>query len=407
MPSKSRKSSVRTKANPAAYYRYPLAPRRTPQKPPTVGIFDSPCGCTKINNQWLSHIIGVLGVLTEEDAWKGAPNERYYAQQEIEKLLNQLKDDSGCDGFNDEPFCTEYAPDNPKIEWNPNNPHAEAPLSPPPDGYASYPWYLGRDQPLSGINDTDVLCDVNSLRPEDLTWGLEEIVFRSGLPRFRFHFSGTGTLELHLLKMIQGGYAIIRIDDNLLSTETVDLQGLSADSLLDLTQLLLELFESFTFGDLIPTYIYEREITTPGDHFVDVLIFPKATLNLLEVGWGGGLRKITWCRNDIPISSIITSVEVRECDILITYGDGRTEIISLTELIQRCKTCPECPPLPLPCPPCDDDDDCGCCDDDEQPPVPDCGCCDDEQPIEDCGCCDEDEPVVPISPISNQDCGCE
>ena len=48
----------------------PLAPRqeRLPSPLP-VGIFDAPHVCTVINREWLSHILGVLDVLTQPDAW--------------------------------------------------------------------------------------------------------------------------------------------------------------------------------------------------------------------------------------------------------------------------------------------------------------------------------------------------
>lgn len=67
-------------------------PRPHPLPAPNVGIFDSPYVCfPRINAQWLSHIIGMIEVLLAPDSWTGSDTEVWAAQQEIEKLLNVLK----------------------------------------------------------------------------------------------------------------------------------------------------------------------------------------------------------------------------------------------------------------------------------------------------------------------------
>lgn len=57
---------------------------------PTPGIFDPPYACVPINIFWVSHILGALEVLTQPDSWSGDNDEKYRAEQEIEKIINRL-----------------------------------------------------------------------------------------------------------------------------------------------------------------------------------------------------------------------------------------------------------------------------------------------------------------------------
>lgn len=68
-------------------YRVPLAPRRKPMPIPSIGIFDDPTVCLKVNREWYSHVLGVLQVLCEPDAWEGSDDEILDAIGEIEKML--------------------------------------------------------------------------------------------------------------------------------------------------------------------------------------------------------------------------------------------------------------------------------------------------------------------------------
>lgn len=70
-------------------------PRTVPLVKPDAGIFDDPYGCARINFKWLSHVLGAVQVLLEDDAWEGDPDDIWEAQQEIEKFCNELGNPCG------------------------------------------------------------------------------------------------------------------------------------------------------------------------------------------------------------------------------------------------------------------------------------------------------------------------
>lgn len=73
-----------------------FAPRLHPLVAPDVGIFDEPCICLKLNQQWASHFLGAIQALIEDDAWLGTETDVFSAQQEVEKFLAQFGDNMGC-----------------------------------------------------------------------------------------------------------------------------------------------------------------------------------------------------------------------------------------------------------------------------------------------------------------------
>lgn len=73
-----------------------FAPRKEPLLSPAVGIFSAPYACVRINLQWIPHILGALEVLNVDPAWLGDSAAVFAARQEVEKLINALKDSSEC-----------------------------------------------------------------------------------------------------------------------------------------------------------------------------------------------------------------------------------------------------------------------------------------------------------------------
>ncbi|MCZ7545752.1 MAG: collagen-like protein [Anaerolineae bacterium] len=70
--------------------RAPFAPRQTPRPAPSAGVFDPPYRCVLVNAAWVSHLAGVVDVLTEADAWAGADPARAAAIQQVEAFLRAL-----------------------------------------------------------------------------------------------------------------------------------------------------------------------------------------------------------------------------------------------------------------------------------------------------------------------------
>ena len=70
--------------------REPFAPRQAPRPAPSEGVFDPPYRCVLVNEAWISHVVGMVDVLTEDDSWTGEETGRYLAIQQIEAFLNAL-----------------------------------------------------------------------------------------------------------------------------------------------------------------------------------------------------------------------------------------------------------------------------------------------------------------------------
>jgi hypothetical protein len=45
--------------------------------PPAVGIFDNPTRCFVVNQEWWSHIAGMVHLLADVVSWKDADDESY------------------------------------------------------------------------------------------------------------------------------------------------------------------------------------------------------------------------------------------------------------------------------------------------------------------------------------------
>lgn len=68
----------------------PFAPRRFGALPIPVPAYDAePRVVWAINRSWLSHVIGAVDLLAQDDAWQGDDDQRYNAIQEAEKLMSQ------------------------------------------------------------------------------------------------------------------------------------------------------------------------------------------------------------------------------------------------------------------------------------------------------------------------------
>lgn len=214
------------------------------------------------------------------------------------KYVPKPQDAPCSDGCGDPKSCVTFYPWHGSFEFFPGLING---VDNPPDGYAQHPWFTGDRYVVPGftLDDTDVLADFVSTRPDGSITGLLEQIAVSGLPRFRFTFEAltAGTAYVHLLDVPLGGYALVRLDE----TQDIDLlitDGLSLDDLLEAVGLIGQIVDDLIDLDpaeLIPEHIHELSFG-PGQHTIDVLLLPRVELpNLTAIGWGGGIRKIVIC----------------------------------------------------------------------------------------------------------------
>lgn len=276
------------------------APFVEPVQVPNAAHDQGTLRCFSINEKWIPYLLGALQVLKWPDVWKGTESEVLGAVGEAEALYNTLMSGNlPCTGIVGD--CVEYLPHNGIFTFAPDNPWS--PGEEPPSGYRSQVWRVGSSgfpaAFLSGVQATDVWCipEIDFIVAE---WLLGAISV--GLPRFSFDLVGEGVMEIHFLEVPQGGYALITIDDNPFSADIVDLQAFSLGGLIDQ---IVELADDILDVTLAPIKIYEKEIVGAGSHHVDVTMIPKLglvtnILDILNFGFGGGIRKVTWCAPDQP-----------------------------------------------------------------------------------------------------------
>lgn len=63
------------------------APRTEPKIIPTAAWNEAPLFCLKINDEWLSHVLGALNVLDQSDAWSGTDDEIEAARQQVNEIM--------------------------------------------------------------------------------------------------------------------------------------------------------------------------------------------------------------------------------------------------------------------------------------------------------------------------------
>lgn len=203
--------------------------------------------------------------------------------------------------------CVEYQPNASFIDWFPNDPFNP---SGTPDGYAQPPWYVINDSVVGGYLDGDVLCDATTTLPASV-WDYLSILFTSGAPRIRVHVSGQGQVELHLLKIALGGMALVWVDDDYATADVLDMQTFNLGDIAPGTLDLLSFIDNAIDGDFSDVYIHEVYIETPGEHHIDIAFLPILDLNIISMGWGGGLRKVVLCGFDqmaiVPVFRVVTS----------------------------------------------------------------------------------------------------
>lgn len=57
---------------------------------PDAAWNDEPTYCLQINDEWVSHVLGVIGYLDDDDAWEGTPEEIQDAREQVAEIMAAL-----------------------------------------------------------------------------------------------------------------------------------------------------------------------------------------------------------------------------------------------------------------------------------------------------------------------------
>lgn len=237
-----------------------------------------------------------------------------------------------------EDFCIDYLTDEAEIiSYAPMNPFTE--IGEVPDGYLLPAWTRWDDilpdfipdwladliedaiGLFTGYEDNDVLSLIGSI-PLLANW---QEILTEGLPRFQVNVSGKGHLELHFLNVPFGGRALVTVDTEF---DPIDI----IEGIIEGGFRLIELERDYSSAppELDIDNIEEIEFEDMGDHIVYVTMIPVVDGDFIPLKFGGGIRKVVWCPDEIPdeecpeceIETLLEDEEFFEDEYLpATFGD--------------------------------------------------------------------------------------
>lgn len=210
-----------------------------------------------------------------------------WRKRTITPLIEALATGTGACGVDGE--CLAYPPFANFISYFPQNPYTEPDLI--PDGFLAPPFYVnGKDNEhdLPNYNKGDIIVDFSAINLEP-SWDLDKT------PRIELCLSGSGVAEIHLLNIVQGGVALISLDNPVDLGDII--AGIIDDDLksIDLNQDIISLPP-----ESAEEIIIEVEVLTEGDHIIYIYFLPTVNDSLIPLAFGGGLREISLCGNLRP-----------------------------------------------------------------------------------------------------------
>lgn len=205
----------------------------------------------------------------------------------ITPLIEALANSTGSCGVDGE--CLAYPPFASFISYSPQNPYTDPDLI--PEGFEQPPFFVNGKDPahdLPNYNKGDVILDFGSINIEP-SWDLEKT------PRIELCLEGSGVCEIHFLNIVQGGAAIVSLDNPVdLGDIIAGIIGDGIDSI-DLNQDIVSLPP-----ETAEEIIIEVEVTTEGEHTIYIYFLPVVNDSLIPLSFGGGLREISLCGNLRP-----------------------------------------------------------------------------------------------------------
>ena len=208
----------------------------------------------------------------------------------------------------EEDFCLDYeTSDSSIITFEPQDPHTEPDVTPP--GYLMPPFWIVGDvlpeflpdwfaelitdiiEQFTGYEDDDVLTTIGSF-PILGNW---DTILTEGLPRFTINVEGAGRVQLHLLSVPLGGRLLVSVD---IEFDIGDIIG----GIIDEGFKLIELERDYSSSppELDVDHIEEIVLEGSGAHVIYCTFLPVVDIDAVPLKFGGGIRSVTWCPDEIP-----------------------------------------------------------------------------------------------------------
>jgi len=270
---------------------------------PLGDVAGVPRKCVEIAEDWVPIIISALERLKFGDMWNGDDADLQRAYQNIDTLQSMLST-GDCEGGNFDYDCESLPLFAPNIDWLPADPFEDP--TEIPFGYSTPPWIIESiEDPIYGTRPGDLFVSVfGSLV------AFPPVVPVSGVPRFQIRVQGPAEVDLQLVKVLQGGIALIFIDG--VPHQWYDMQKFNVGDILNVTSW-LELFgfvmDNFTRASP------ELGIPLPlaQEYLIEVQMFPRPALDF-SLGYGGAIRKITICsaEEQIDLTQFVTDVRLND-----------------------------------------------------------------------------------------------
>lgn len=155
------------------------ATRLNPTPIPTAHWDDDPLYCLKVNDQWISHILGVMIALDQPDTWIGTPDEIYAARQQVNEIMVAFMEQ--CDPMSNccpEPLTRITSDGKMQVSYDGGATWQDATTEDPRNTAPQMP-------PLPGDDGTDKRCTAaNNVLGQ----------FKDGISTFEGYFDTLGTL---------------------------------------------------------------------------------------------------------------------------------------------------------------------------------------------------------------------
>jgi hypothetical protein len=272
-----------------------------------ISALDIEPKCVKLSERSIAMILSQLGYLYWQKRWEYDGDWTDEAIANIRdwtaNVEHQLLDSDNCEQtIPDETQCYDYTPSAPFISYAPQDPFQQPDTI--PSGYILPPFYHNAAIPLPGVIATDAMVNLLAV---PLFAHIDQIL-NSGFPRITINLTGEGKVTIEMVKVPQGGIALVNVD-NLLSESTI--YPLEFADLLD-SAVFEDIFNVVVDGVTDNTFLIEIDLTGTGNHQIFITFLPVVSESEL-LGFGGGIRKIELCGFDNVGVPDMPSFELVDC----------------------------------------------------------------------------------------------